>query len=271
MNPLACRQQLSGAAITGIGQALFEEIAYDNGQLINPNLVDYVLPSLGDMPPVIDSISIEIPDRNGPFGAKGIGESSLIPVAPAIANAVFERSACASGTFRSRRRKSISPLPSPTGLESLMRSCIDKSIFLAPMLFTVISCNSEILDKQALQIKEQQEELARQRREIDDLMANQVSHDQKQRDCNRAFRDYFEKAQSANQNETAISLYRDGLALCPDDEIAHYELGKALADSGRTAEAEKEFEAALKTNPNFLDAKTRLEALRKRSLTSGVG
>ena len=90
INPLGCRQQLSGAAITGIGQAMFEEIAYDNGQLINPNLVDYVLPSLGDMPPVIDPISVETPDRNGPFGAKGIGESALIPVAPAIANAVFD-------------------------------------------------------------------------------------------------------------------------------------------------------------------------------------
>ncbi|HEY3305139.1 MAG TPA: xanthine dehydrogenase family protein molybdopterin-binding subunit [Candidatus Binatia bacterium] len=90
INPLGCRQQLAGAAITGIGQALFEEIAYDNGQLINPNLVDYVLPSLGDMPPVIDPISVETPDPNGPFGAKGIGESALIPVAPAIANAVFD-------------------------------------------------------------------------------------------------------------------------------------------------------------------------------------
>lgn len=90
LNPLGCRQQLAGAAITGIGQAMFEEIAYDNGQLINPNLVDYVLPSLGDMPPVIDPICVEVPDRNGPFGAKGIGESALIPVAPAIANAVFD-------------------------------------------------------------------------------------------------------------------------------------------------------------------------------------
>jgi CO/xanthine dehydrogenase Mo-binding subunit len=90
LNPLACRQQLSGAAITGIGQAMFEEIAYDNGQLINPNLVDYVLPSLGDMPAVIDPISIEVPHKNGPFGAKGIGESALIPVAPAIANAVYD-------------------------------------------------------------------------------------------------------------------------------------------------------------------------------------
>ncbi|MBI1996207.1 MAG: molybdopterin-dependent oxidoreductase [Deltaproteobacteria bacterium] len=90
ISPLGCRQQLAGAAITGIGQALFEEIAYDNGQLINPNLVDYVLPALGDMPAVIDPIAVETPDRNGPFGAKGIGESALIPVAPAIANAVFD-------------------------------------------------------------------------------------------------------------------------------------------------------------------------------------
>jgi len=90
LNPLGCRQQLAGAAITGIGQAIFEEIAYDNGQLINPNLVDYVLPSLGDMPEVIDPICVEVPDRNGPFGAKGIGESALIPVAPAIANAIFD-------------------------------------------------------------------------------------------------------------------------------------------------------------------------------------
>ena len=90
LNPLGCRQQLAGAAITGIGQAIFEEIAYDNGQLINPNSVDYVLPSLGDMPPVIDPICVETPDRNGPHGAKGIGESALIPVAPAIANAIYD-------------------------------------------------------------------------------------------------------------------------------------------------------------------------------------
>jgi CO/xanthine dehydrogenase Mo-binding subunit len=90
INPLGCRQQLAGAVVTGIGQAVFEEIAYDNGQLINPNLVDYVLPSLGDMPQMIDAIAVETPDPNGPFGAKGIGESALIPVAPAIANAIYD-------------------------------------------------------------------------------------------------------------------------------------------------------------------------------------
>lgn len=90
INPLGCRQQLEGAAITGMGQALFEEIVFDNGQLINPNFVDYVLPSLGDMPESIEPILVEIPHAEGPFGAKGIGETALIPVAPAIANAIFD-------------------------------------------------------------------------------------------------------------------------------------------------------------------------------------
>ena len=90
INPLGCRQQLAGAAITGMGQALFEEIVFDNGQVINPNFVDYVLPAPGDMPDVIEPILVEIPHKEGPFGAKGIGETALIPVAPAIANAVFD-------------------------------------------------------------------------------------------------------------------------------------------------------------------------------------
>jgi len=87
---LGCRQQLAGASITGMGQALFEELVYDNGQLINPNLIDYVIPSLGDMPQKIEPILVEVPHKEGPFGAKGIGETALIPVAPAIANAIFD-------------------------------------------------------------------------------------------------------------------------------------------------------------------------------------
>ncbi|HTM08787.1 MAG TPA: xanthine dehydrogenase family protein molybdopterin-binding subunit [Verrucomicrobiae bacterium] len=85
---LGCRQQLAGASITGMGQALFEELVYDNGQLINPNFIDYIIPSLGDTPP-IEPIIVEVPHKEGPFGAKGIGETALIPVAPAIANAIF--------------------------------------------------------------------------------------------------------------------------------------------------------------------------------------
>ncbi|MDP6558675.1 MAG: xanthine dehydrogenase family protein molybdopterin-binding subunit [Candidatus Binatia bacterium] len=90
IHPLGCQQQLTGASIIGIGQAMYEQMVFDNGQLINPNLIDYVIPSLGDMPEVIESIPVEFPHKQGPFGAKGIGETSLIPVAPAIANAVFD-------------------------------------------------------------------------------------------------------------------------------------------------------------------------------------
>jgi tetratricopeptide (TPR) repeat protein len=52
------------------------------------------------------------------------------------------------------------------------------------------------------------------------------------------------------------------LAICPDDDVAHYELGRTLADAGRRTEAEREYEAALKINPDFADARRQLEAIR---------
>lgn len=88
LNPLACRQQLSGAAIMGIGQALLEQMVYRDGLLINPNFFDYNLPRFLDVPTEIISILVEHPHRDGPYGAKGVGETGLIPVPPAIANAV---------------------------------------------------------------------------------------------------------------------------------------------------------------------------------------
>jgi tetratricopeptide (TPR) repeat protein len=124
-------------------------------------------------------------------------------------------------------------------------------------------CSSEVLEKQAEQLRQQEIQLARQRKEIDDLLAGQKVQDQKARDCNRAFREYFEKAQISSDREQTIALYRKGLAICPDDDVAHYELGKALAEQGSYAEAEREFEAALEINPNFADAKKQLDTLRK--------
>ena len=124
-------------------------------------------------------------------------------------------------------------------------------------------CNSEVLEKQAEQLRQQEKEIARQRKEIDDLLAGQKLQDQKSRDCNRAFREYFEKAQTSSDREQAIALYREGLAICPDDDVAHYELGKVMVERGLYAEAEKEFEAALKINPDFVDAKKQLDTVRK--------
>lgn len=135
------------------------------------------------------------------------------------------------------------------------------ALFFAACL--VAGCRSEILEKQAEQLRQQEMEIARQRKEIDDLSAGQKVQEQKARDCSRAFREYFEKAQMSSDREQAIALYRKGLAVCPDDDVAHYELGKAFAEHGSYAEAEKEFEAALNINPNFADAKKQLDAVRK--------
>jgi tetratricopeptide (TPR) repeat protein len=128
---------------------------------------------------------------------------------------------------------------------------------------TLSACSSELLEKQAEQIKQQQLEISRQRSELDALLAGQKVQEQKQQDCNRAFRDYFEKAQAASDRDQAIVLYREGLTLCPEDDVAHYELGRALVDRGRYAEARTAFETTLKINPGFVEAKRQLDAIHK--------
>jgi CO/xanthine dehydrogenase Mo-binding subunit len=70
----------------GVGQALFEEMIYDNGELQNANLGDYMIASIKDMPVQIDLNVLEHPERND---IHGIGETSLPPVMPAIANAIY--------------------------------------------------------------------------------------------------------------------------------------------------------------------------------------
>lgn len=77
-----------GAAMMGLGPALFEELVYDGDQLLNPSLVDYRLPLFTDLPGEFDSIIVEGGMGPGPGGAKGVAEGGGLPVAPAIANAV---------------------------------------------------------------------------------------------------------------------------------------------------------------------------------------
>ena len=141
------------------------------------------------------------------------------------------------------------------------------SLLVSILAMVVSGCSSEVLEKQAEQIKQQELEIARQRKDLEAMLAGQKLQDQKQQDCNRAFREYFEKAQLSTDRDQTIVLYRKGLSLCADDEVAHYELGRALADRGRYPEAEREFEAALNLKPDFTDAKRHLEAARQnRSL-----
>ena len=145
--------------------------------------------------------------------------------------------------------------------ETVLSSATARAVFFASCVFA--GCSSETLERQAEQLRQQEKEIARQRKEIDDLLAGQKIQGQKSRDCDRAFREYFEKAQTSSDREQTITLYREGLALCPDDDVAHYELGKVMVERGLYAEAEQEFETALKINPDFIDARKQLDSVRK--------
>jgi CO/xanthine dehydrogenase Mo-binding subunit len=83
INPLLAEGQIEGGIAQGIGMALMED--YVPGR--TENLHDYLIPTIGDVPP-IETILVEVPDPEGPFGAKGLGEHVLIPTAPAILNAI---------------------------------------------------------------------------------------------------------------------------------------------------------------------------------------
>jgi CO/xanthine dehydrogenase Mo-binding subunit len=90
INPRECHAQDEGGAMMGIGHTFFEQMVYDGGQLLNPSLVDYRVPVMADLPATYESILVENGDGPGPYGAKGIGESGLLPTAPAIANAIAQ-------------------------------------------------------------------------------------------------------------------------------------------------------------------------------------
>ena len=139
-----------------------------------------------------------------------------------------------------------------------------KARMLSVIAFVMLlsACMTEALERQAEQIRQQNEEIMRQRQELEALAAGKQVQDRQQQDCSRAFREYFDKAQLSTNRDEVISLYRKGLELCPDDDVAHYEFGRALADAGRRDEAEKEFEAALRINPGFGEARRQLDVLR---------
>ena len=86
VNPVQAELQTEGGITFGLGQALFEEMIYDGGQLQNGNLGDYMIPSMADLPGRLDHSIVEHPEGGE---IHGLGENSLPPVMPAIANAVF--------------------------------------------------------------------------------------------------------------------------------------------------------------------------------------
>jgi len=89
INPLLVAGQVEGGAYMGYGEAMMEQQVFRKGRHKIPSLLDYKLPTTLDTPE-IETILIEIPDREGPYGGKEAGQGPLNPVIPAIANAVFD-------------------------------------------------------------------------------------------------------------------------------------------------------------------------------------
>jgi CO/xanthine dehydrogenase Mo-binding subunit len=88
INPLSVAGQMEGGTAQGIGSGLWEEMIYDEkGRLLNPTLLDYRMPTAMDVPNIETHI-VEVPSEDGPYGARGVGEPSIIPGAAAIANAI---------------------------------------------------------------------------------------------------------------------------------------------------------------------------------------
>jgi carbon-monoxide dehydrogenase large subunit len=90
INPLLAEGQVHGGIAQGIGQAMLEEVIFDDqGTPRTASLVDYLIPSIGEVPDVVTATT-ETPSPNNPLGAKGIGESGTIGSTPAIQNAVVD-------------------------------------------------------------------------------------------------------------------------------------------------------------------------------------
>jgi 4-hydroxybenzoyl-CoA reductase alpha subunit len=89
LNPLAVVGQIQGCVHMGLGQALTEDFRYNRGNILDANLLDYRTLTPRQMPPV-EVFMIETNDPEGPFGAKEAGEGPILPVAPAVANAIYD-------------------------------------------------------------------------------------------------------------------------------------------------------------------------------------
>jgi carbon-monoxide dehydrogenase large subunit len=88
LNPHTCKQQVEGAIVMGLGHALREELIYENGIPRNPNMVDFKVPTVRDFPVEADIVFVDAPHPEGPYGAKGVGETALTATCAAIGTAV---------------------------------------------------------------------------------------------------------------------------------------------------------------------------------------
>jgi carbon-monoxide dehydrogenase large subunit len=90
INPDLVKSQIEGGFVQGLSSALFEEIKLKNGVMQNPSFVDYRIVTTTDVPDEMDAIIVERPQDDGPWGARGVGEHSMVPTIAALANAIYD-------------------------------------------------------------------------------------------------------------------------------------------------------------------------------------
>ena len=90
IDPVRVDAQLTGAMAHALGQTLHEEMTFEAGQQTNRQLLDYKLPSLQDMPAVVENHVVEVAHPDGPYGAIGVGETGAFGVTPAVGNAIAD-------------------------------------------------------------------------------------------------------------------------------------------------------------------------------------
>ena len=89
INPMAVEGQIEGGTVQGFAWAIMEEMQYDENGNVNPGFVDYRVPTSADLP-TVESVIVEVPAPNGPFGAKGVGEPPITPTLATMSNAVVD-------------------------------------------------------------------------------------------------------------------------------------------------------------------------------------
>jgi CO/xanthine dehydrogenase Mo-binding subunit len=118
VNPKIVETQISGGALMQLGFTMFEKMHIDGGQVTNASLADYKIPGFHDLPGVMESLYVDHEQSDGPYGGKGVGESSMFCVSPAIANAIDDAVGVrltalplnAEAVFRALRAKDGKPL-----------------------------------------------------------------------------------------------------------------------------------------------------------------
>ena len=90
INPALVEGQIEGAVVQAQGYTLLEDYKTKNGRVLTDQLSTYLIPTIWDIPEKVESVILEIPDPNGPWGARGVGELPYLAVAPAIASAIHD-------------------------------------------------------------------------------------------------------------------------------------------------------------------------------------